>query len=152
MNDPPGLDRIRQLMMAALDEEVSAAEVEELNRALEADAQLKEEWLRLKRAKEVTSMMQVRTPPEEVWGRFWQDVYNRVERGVGWILFSLGLVTLIGYGMWQAVGNLLADTDAPFAIKIAFFAILIGMVILIVSVVREKLFTRRHDAYKEIER
>lgn len=97
-------------------------------------------------------MFEVRKPPPEVWQDYWQTVYNRVERGIGWILFSLGLLVLLGYGLWHAVDSLLADSDMPGYLRAALFALGLGGIILAISVIREKLFTRRRDPYKEIER
>jgi len=148
----PDREKLRALMMAALDGEISAAETEVLERGLAADEELFREWKGLRRVKEVTADMGFRKPPEEVWGRYWTSVYNRTERGLGWILASLGAIVLVGYAAWEIVGRLLADTDLPWIIKLAVFAVALGSIILLISVAREKFFTWRRDPYKEIER
>ena len=79
-------------------------------------------------------------------------MYARVERGVGWILLSLGAIVLISYGLWTAAKQLLADTSIPLFIKAAVFVLTVGMVILFVSIVREKWFVYRSDPYKDIQR
>jgi hypothetical protein len=97
--------------------------------------------------------MSLRHPPEEVWDRYWESSYRRVERSLAWILVSAGVVILAGYAIWHAVQALLEDADAPLGLRIAIAAVAIGAVILVVSVVREKLFTARRDPYqKEIIR
>ena len=145
-------EKLRGLMMAALDGEISAADRSELERGLETDGELRREWESLRRVKEVTSEMGFRKPPEEVWGRYWKSVYNRAERGLGWILASVGAVVLLGYASWQVVQQLLADSQIPWVIKLAIFAVALGAIILGISVAREKFFTWRRDPYKEIER
>ena len=145
-------DRVHQLMMGALDGELSPAERSELDRLLAADSSLQEEWQRLQKVKEVTHTMALRTPPEEVWDTYWSSVYARVERGIGWILLSLGAIVLISYGLWSAAKQLLADTSIPPFIKAAVFVLTVGMVILFVSIVREKWFVYRSDPYKDIQR
>lgn len=145
-------DRARNLMMAALDGELSAEERAELDRMLAADEQLRAEWTKLRKVKEVTNTMGYREPPEEVWSGYWTSVYNRMERGLGWILASVGGVILIAFGLWHAVHEILADSGLPGYIKIALFALLLGVVILLFSVLREKLFTRSKDPYREIQR
>ena len=146
------LERARGLMMAALDEELDAAQQHELDALLEADPELREEWERLQRVKEVTREMQLRKPPEEVWGIYWTSVYNRLERGVGWILLSLGATVLLVFGGWELTQALLADTDLPPLVKLAVFAVVAGLAVLGVSVAREKWFVSRRDPYRGVER
>jgi hypothetical protein len=139
-------------MMAALDGEITAAERCELERGLEADAEARLDWERVSRVKEVTGAMRFREPPAEVWDRYWTSVYNRFERGIGWILVSVGAIVLLCYGAWAWVQALLADTGLPLFLKLAITALAFGLIVLAVSVAREKLFTWRRDPYKEIER
>jgi hypothetical protein len=145
-------ERARRLMMAALDGELSGAEHDELRELLAADAGLRREFERLQRVKEVTSTMEMRQPPEEVWDPYWTSVYNKAERGVGWILVSIGAIILAGYGLWHAAEAIVADTNLPGFVKIALFGLFLGVAVLLVSVVREKLFTSRHDRYREVKR
>lgn len=151
-HDPIRHERARHLMMAALDGELGRQDRAELDRLLAADATLREEWARLSRVKEVTTAMGYREPPEEIWDTYWVSVYNRVERGVGWILASLGVLVVAGYGLWQAVNGFLADTGLPAFVKVAVFAAALGGLILLLSVAREKLFTRQRDPYREVKR
>ena len=93
-----------------------------------------------------------KSPPEEQWDHYWRSVYNRIERGIGWTLASVGAAVLIGYGLWHAIQGLLADTGMPEILKLAIFALLAGAAVLLISTIREKLFTYRNDRYKEVER
>ena len=145
-------ERGHQLMMGALDGELDAAEQAELDGLLAADPALQAEWARLKQVKEVTSTMALRSPPDEVWESYWSSVYHRVERGVGWILASVGAIVLLAYGLWTAAQHLMADTSIPTVIKAAVFMALLGTAIILVSVAREKWFVHRSDPYKDVQR
>lgn len=145
-------DRALELMMAALDDEIDAAGREELEARLRSDADLRSEWERLRRVKEVTTNMALRKPPEEVWDRYWVSVYNRIERGIGWVLASLGATILVSFGLWKFVEALFKDNEMPGFIRVSILVLIVGLVVLAVSVIREKFFTGRRDAYKEIER
>lgn len=145
-------ERAQGLMMAAVDGEISPDERSELDRMLDQDPELRREWERMGRVKEVTRTMTYRKPPDEVWGRYWTSVYNRFERGIGWILASIGAVVLLGYGAWSGVEALFEDSSVPLFLRLAILAVAVGLAVLAVSVIREKLFTRRHDPYKEVER
>jgi len=145
-------ERMRRLMMAALDAEISDEDRRELERGLVQDEALRREWESMSRVKEVTAEIGFREPPEEVWGRYWTSVYNRAERGLGWVLVSVGAIVLLGYGVWRSVSSLLENSAVPWPIKLAIFAVGLGLVVLAVSVAREKFFSWRRDPYKEIER
>jgi ferric-dicitrate binding protein FerR (iron transport regulator) len=148
----PDAERAHQLMMGALDGELDHAEQAELDGLLAATPALQAEWERLKQVKEVTSTMTLRSPPEEVWESYWTSVYHRLERGVGWILASIGAIVLLAYGLWTAAQELMADASIPGFIKAAVFATLLGTAIILVSVAREKWFVYRSDPYKDVKR
>ncbi|UCC81987.1 MAG: hypothetical protein JSW46_13395 [Gemmatimonadota bacterium] len=145
-------ERARRLIMASLDGELSGGERGELERLLDAHPTLRAEWARFQRVKEVTETMALRPAPEEVWSDYWASVYSRLERGIGWILFSLGAIVLLSYGAWAGVKELIADATIPWFVKVSLLALTVGAVVLLVSVVREKVFVARRQRYKDVER
>lgn len=150
--DESRISRSRELLMRALDEELEPAERIELERLISENPELGEEWERLSRLKEVTANMEFRNPPEEMWDRYWTSVYSRFERGIAWILVSIGAIVLGSWGAWQGVEDLMADAAMPTVVKWSVLALIIGLVMLLVSVLRHRIFVYRTDPYKEIER
>ncbi len=149
--DPQVEDRARQLMMAELDGEIEPAERAELERILQQSPSLRAEWQSLKQVKEVTQSMALRPAPDEVWKDYWASVYSRIERGVGWILASIGAIVVGSYAAWMGFQQLLADTTLPWFVKAGILLLAFGVVVLLVSVLREKLFVRRRQRYKDVE-
>ncbi len=145
-------ERARALMMSALDGEIAPGERRELEELLARDPELMEEWRSMERVKDLTSDLTYREPPEEVWEVYWESVYNKIERGIGWVLLSLGAVVLFGWGAWHAVEAIARDTTMPAGIKLAILAVAIGGIVLGVSVAREKLFAWRRDPYRRVKR
>jgi len=146
------LDRARELLMRALDDELTAEERQELESLLADDPELRAERKRLGRLKEVTTEMKLRNPPEELWDSYWNSTYSRVERGFGWILVSFSVIVVGGWATWQFVTQLIADTGMPPLVKAGVLAGSLGLVILTVSVLRQRLFVKKTDPYKEIVR
>ena len=142
-------ERVQRLMMAALDGEISPDEQRELDAVVAAHPDVAADWKRFTRVKEVTTGMSLRTPPEETWDRYWQSTYRRVERGIAWLLGSIGAIILGGYWMWHAVEAFFETSDEPLGIRMAIAALVVGGVILVVSVVREKIFTNHRDPYQK---
>ena len=145
-------ERFQQLLMGALDNELPSDELLEFNVLVRQYPDFKTELEQYRHLKEVTQSMKFKSPKQEVWDSYWMKVYNRIERGIAWIIFSVGAVILITYGLFKAVEAIIADPQLELIIKIGIIAVLAGMVILFVSVIREKLFVRKSDPYKEIER
>jgi len=146
------IDRSRELLMLALDDELESADRAEFERLLSDNSELREEWNRLSRLKEVTANMKLRNPPEEMWDGYWNNVYGRFERGLGWILVSIGAIVFGSWGAWQVVRDLMADADLPTFVKWSILALIVGLVMLLVSVLRHRIFVSQSDPYKEIER
>lgn len=97
-------------------------------------------------------MFELKKPPEEIWDKYWLGVYNRIERTLGWILLSIGSVILLTFALYEGAKALLQFLSAPsipFILKIGLLAVLGGAVILIVSVIREKIFTAKSDKYQK---
>jgi ferric-dicitrate binding protein FerR (iron transport regulator) len=153
MTDDAGrIGRLTELLMRALDDELAPGEREEFERVLVDNPELAAEWKRLSRLKEVTTNMNLRNPPEEMWAGYWTSVYSRFERGLAWVLVSIGAIVVGSWGAWQFVQDLMADADLPMFVKWSILALLVGLVMLLVSVLRHRLFVSRSDPYKEIER
>jgi hypothetical protein len=150
--DETDLDRIHALMMAALDDECSDAERRELEALVVARPELTDEWNRLRRLKEVTVTMGLRQPPEEVWDRYRGSVLHRAERSIAWVLIALGAAILGLPALWHLIEEWFA-ADMPPAVRAGSAALFVGIVLLLVSVVRERWFLHRRDPYsKEVTR
>lgn len=150
--DPQAEERARHLMMGALDGELATADRDELSRLLADDPVLASEWRQLQRVKEVTDTMSLQTPPQEVWDTYWTGVYRRLERGVAWVLVSLGAIVVLSWGLWEAVQDILNDADLPTVVKGGLLAVIVGGIALLVSVIREKWLVGRKDPYKDVIR
>lgn len=144
-------DRFMYLVERYFDGELTSDEKNEFDSLL-LDENLRNEFEEQKRVKEVLNKMKLKNPSAEVWDKYWLGVYNKVERGIAWIAVSVGVLILIIYGSIEAVENFLADTQTPGIVKFGISALVIGGLILLFSLIREKLFTGTRDKYKEVQR
>ena len=156
MNESHGsereLGRASRLMMAALDGELAGNERREWEALLRQNSELREEWERMSRLKEVTDTMELNSPPDEVWDKYQTGVFQRLERGIGWILLSVGATVLLTWGAWEWVQTLIADDEVPGFVRWAILALVAGLMVLLVSVVRERLFVHKREPYKDVVR
>ena len=144
--------QFQHLITAAYDDELSSQERESFDYFLATYPECAQEWERMQALQQITKTMKFKAPPKEVWDMYWLNTYNRIERGLAWILFSLGAILLGSYAIYNFIAELISDTHLPIVVRTGLITLVIGGVALFVSVVREKLFTRKNDPYKEVER
>ncbi|MDI6803488.1 MAG: hypothetical protein QME58_06535 [Bacteroidota bacterium] len=146
------LNRFQTLLNKALDNMLTEAEQVEFNSLLASSNEYQEEWQSIKKIKEVTNNMKFKKPPEEVWDKYWLGIYSRLERGIAWILISIGAIIVLIYGGFKAVESVIQDPTLAWFLKAAILMLIAGGAILLISVIRERIFLRKTDKYKEIIR
>lgn len=135
-----------------LDGELTPEQERELDIHLDSCQLCRKEYDELLKIKEVTSDMRFSELPDRYWAGYWNGIYNRLERGIGWIFLSIGIIILLCFGTWELFDKFFLNNSVSVMLKLGVGAGIIGAITLIVSVFREKLFARRHERYKEIER
>lgn len=145
-------ERCHLLMMAEIDGEISPSEKEELQRLLKEFPDCLSDFQSFKQLKEVTNKMALKKPDSEIWETYWYSIYNRIERSLAWLIFTVGVGILIVYGVVQLVSDLWQDTNIPLILKLGIFGTLLGLFILLISVIREKLYLKKNERYKEVQR
>lgn len=70
-----------------------------------------------------------------------------VTRGLGWMLFIVGVLGISGIAIYEFV----IDTSMPTHIKVLTSLVWIGLGVLLVSVLRQRLIERKTDKYKDVE-
>ena len=87
----------------------------------------------------------IHEPPEEVWDTFLDDVYNRAERKTGWVLVILGTIALTAFGLTLFIQ---AD-DISLLTKLLLSVPVIGLVVLFISVLRQRMSVASTDRYSK---
>jgi predicted anti-sigma-YlaC factor YlaD len=95
------------------------------------------------------TVLAVAEPPPHVWDTFLDTVYNRLERKTAWSLFILGMFALGAYSVvWFY--------QVPWAsvmLKTLISVPALGMILLFISVLRQRLRIARTDRYsREVHR
>ena len=88
-------DRFQILLMKAVDLELNSEEENEFKYFVEAYPEYKNEWEDFSKLNTLTGGIQMKLPDQEKWDQYWSNIYIRLERKFGWILFSIGLIILI---------------------------------------------------------
>lgn len=147
-----GCEKFEFLISGLLDGELDAAEEQLLKEHLLVCDSCRKKHEELLRLKEVTDSVRFKDLPEEIWAGYWKSIYSRIERGLGWILLSVGAVILIAFGFYEFLSQLFADPEVSLLVKIGVSALGLGVIILLVSITRERIFAYRRDRYREVQR
>jgi len=145
-------ERFNLMVMAAIDGELGPDEKKEFEHYVRNYPECRDEWEQFKKVKEVTKQMKLKSPADETWDSYWLNVYNRIERGLGWIFLSIGTIIVLVYAAYQFLIALFGDADVPVFVKAGIFLLVAGVIVLLISVARERFFVRKSDPYKEVER
>ncbi|MDE0660799.1 MAG: hypothetical protein F4029_05310 [Gammaproteobacteria bacterium] len=83
----------------------------------------------------------------EQWRKVMDNALERTASGIGWVLVVGAVFVLVGYAGYEF---LLADVEPPL-VKWAVGALYLGLAVLLLSVLRQRLKARKTDRYKDVE-
>ncbi len=145
----PGHDE--PMLSAYVDGELSAEDHATVESWLERDERARTEVDRLVQMKAFTDHLALRPAPREAWDDFHGRFYTRRERSLGWILFWSG-VGVVGLYIAARVILALVALALPLIVRLGLLAVAIGLLVLLISAVRERFFVRKRDRYDDVIR
>ena len=143
-------EQCEKLIQKSMDMELTPEEKEYLRECLN-NPELKQELEIYNKIVEILNMTKYETPEDKIWNNYWSKIYNRLERQIGWILTSISGIILIFYFLVSLFKNILASNIAVW-LKIVIILFLLGISILLVSIIRERLYIMKKERYKDIKR
>jgi anti-sigma factor RsiW len=143
----------RALITAWVDGELPPERQELLQQHLAGCDGCRRELAEVRALKEELGMIRFSEPTDAELARYWKSVYNRLERGLAWVLLSIGTIVLLCYGGFRLVEHFIRDPQIAWWVKGGVLAVVFGLVILAVSLLRERLAVGKVDKYsKEVDR
>jgi predicted anti-sigma-YlaC factor YlaD len=142
----------KDLMMGYLDNELTQEQRRKFEEHLAEHAECAAEFEQFKKLKEITDDVTLVEPEDRIWQQYWGSIYNRIERGIGWTLFSVATICLIIYGGFKLIEEIIQDPTIGFLLKAGLLALVAGLSIMFVSVLRERLYFWKKDRYKDVRR
>jgi hypothetical protein len=139
-------------MMGYLDNELSDEQRRRFEEHLAGCPECADELEQFKKLKAITDEVTLAEPEDKIWQDYWSGVYNRIERGLGWIVFSVAAILLIICGGFKAIEEVIKDPNVEIIFKIGLLALITGLAILFVSVLRERIYFWKKDRYKDVRR
>ena len=140
--------RFKELMMASLDGEISVEDRAELESHLAECADCRREFDEHRTLSELVGEIELPRPSQEDMMKYWPSVYAKIERGAGWGLVVIGALIWVAYGIFLFITDPTIGSMTKFLIALP----VVGVLMLLISVIRERVSVSKTERYEEVER
>ena len=134
--------------MRLLDDELSMEERLQYQAHVRECDTCRRELEGLGRVVKLTGELRLRVSDDAFWTGYWESVYRRTERRLGFLLLTGGVVMLLLYLLYRALRSPEMWTYEGISIGV----ILVGLIVLFISIARERYHEHKNDPYREVER
>lgn len=140
-------DRIGSLLSGLLDDELTQQDRQRIELHLDGCSACKTTLDELVEMREEIGRLKPAQPTDGQWSRIMSVTAVKTSRGLGWVLGLAGASILIGFAAWRVY----VDETVSALVKIGVCAAVLGAVLLLTSVVLDRLAARKSDRYKDVE-
>ncbi len=145
---PETCEEVRLWLNARSDGECSPAQEGWLARHLDGCPGCSREWAALERTRLALETARLREPADFEREALARALAPRLLESTGWGLAAAGLLTLGAFGLVR----LWREDETPLAVRLGATALLLGLSLLFLRVLWERLRVRRVDPYQSVER
>lgn len=141
-------DEIEVYLSGYVDGELPQQQRQGVKAHLEACADCRRLVDELSRIKQETRELAYQRPSQKEWKRMERRIFQNVSRGIGWLILIVWAIFTSGYALF----HLATAPDEPLIEKIIVFGLFLGLGLLFLSVLSERLREARSDRYRGIQR
>ena len=142
----------KDLLMGYLDNELSDEQRNRFEEHLAGCPECAGELKEFQKLKAITDEVTLVEPEDQIWQDYWGGIYNRIERSIGWLIFSVAAILLAIYGGFKLIETIVTDATVGMLLKLGLLALIVGLAILFVSVLRERIYFWSKDRYRNVRR
>lgn len=144
----PDCIEYKHLMMGLMDNELTPEESADVNQHLIRCEICRKEFDALSRSHAKLGAVSFSGPADDELDLVWKSPFSRFTRNTGLFIVIAAWVTLLLYSLYEFIKS---GTE-PFIPKIATLGIILGFIILLYTVLKDRIRTFKTDPYKEVER
>jgi len=142
----------KDLLMGYIDNELSDEQRNRFEEHLAGCPECAGELKEFQKLKAITDEVTLVEPEDRIWQDYWNGIYNRIERSVGWLIFSIAAILLTIYGGFKLIEKIVTDATVGMLLKLGLLALIVGLAILFVSALRERMYFWSKDRYRNVRR
>jgi len=139
--------QIEDMLSAYLDGELTQGESQRVRIHLENSVDAQEEFRQLQALKQVTSELAFSPPPDDRMDELQNRLSVKAPRQLGWILAVVGSIAWAIYATY-----LFVTSDMFWLRKSIIGSIAIGLLLVLVSIARQRMLELPHDRYRGVKR
>ena len=140
-------EHVGALLSGYIDDELTQQQAQRVRLHCDSCAECATELEQLETLRREVGKTRLSPLGEDIWREHMNEPTVEVTRGIGWILFILGVLGISGIAIYEFV----IDTGIETHIKVITSLVWLGLGALLVSVLRQRLIERKSDKYKDVE-
>jgi uncharacterized membrane protein len=133
-------------LMAWLDGEMPPQEAKQFEKLLAEHPEWREQVQEMADIVGASKKLHLRVDPC-IWDNYWEEIDNRLQRRVGWLVALVGSVILIIWGLVKVL--VYAQNDW---VRGGLLLVVVGLVVLFIAVLRGRFLELPKDRYTRIRR
>ncbi len=141
-------EEFKALMMGMMDGELTEDESIRMNNHLIRCSSCREELEQIKVTSSKLDNINIKEPEKGIVDKSWKSPYSKLTKNFGILLVIAGWLIMMMYGAYEFI----VTKDAESIPKYAFVIILVGIAILFLTVLRDRIRSYRNDPYKEVDK
>jgi len=147
VHPPCGRRFAEELLSGYLDDALTQGDDQRVRLHLEDCPNCRAQVEEMSKLREVTMSTRFVEPRDDQWDERPRGTASRLSRGVGWLLVVAWLAIVAGFAAWQ-----FATSPEALTLKTFVFAGVLGVVLLFLSVVIDRVKAMKTDRYRGIEK
>ena len=148
MNRPDKHEQMIEKLSAYLDGELTQADSQRVRLYLDENVEARQAFDEMSQLQHMTAEIRFRNPPDELMDALAQRFSVQAPRRFGWGMVIMGLVAWVVYAAATVARNL----RWPSWPELFTGAAIAGLVMVFVSVLRQRILERPHDRYRKVRR
>lgn len=139
---------IGELLSGYLDGELTQQDSQRVRLHCDACPQCRRELAELEALRAGIGQSRLSALSQDSWRENTNDTAVKNTRSIGWLLFIGGVLLAAGYALYEFIKEI---PSMPTSALLIIGGIYGGLLLLFVSVLRQRLIERRSDKYKDVE-
>ena len=140
-------DHVGELLSGYIDGELTQQERQRVRLHCDQCTSCRDELEQIRSMRERVGSSRLSELGEDRWRETMEDSTVKTTRGIGWLIFIGGILLAVGVGVLEVINS----TSMSPTEKLIIGTVYGGLLLLFISVLRQRLIERKTDKYKDVE-
>jgi hypothetical protein len=139
---------VDELLSGYIDGELTQQDRQRVRLHCESCDECRRQLADLESLREAVGRTRLSDISKDVWREDTNDPTASTSRSTGWLLFIGGLLIAVGIGIYEFIKEL---DSIPLSVLLIIGGVYGGLLLLFISVLRQRLIERKSDKYEDVE-